>query len=364
MRRFTAFLIAALTCFAGLVPDAQAAYQPPPDLVTVATLPAVPGFVFDYRGKTWKTGADGSVQVPRSKSGEDTSLKVRTPKLPRPQGVEARFDRWYGMSRLQQRGGRTVATMQFHYPVELLFRNLEGEPVPRTELGAISLKSSTGFAVEMPTDSGKALLQGSRVVPDNNGLQVKDMYFTVQSVDVQGNNVVNRSQTKFFPAQDHVVAVPLLFFDATVRARDAFFGFGLGGTLHLTYPNGRGTSLPLGENGRVDLPGLARGQYLLAVQGPGLRLSQPVAMSRKQDVDLKVFTWLDLAVTAVVLLGVAFGLLWWGHVVHRRRRTPSSDRVPAVQARPVPHLHRPHPSTIPVVTRSLHRPLHETIDRR
>ncbi len=157
------------------------------------------------------------------------------------------------------------------------------------------------------------------MVPDNNGLQVKQLYFTVQSVDVEGNNVVNRSQTKFFPATDRVVQVPLLFFDATVRARDALFGFGLSGDLLMRYPNGQERTLRLGSDGKVELPGLARGQYDLTVSGPGLRVSQPVSMSRRQVVDLKVFTWLDVVVVSVLALVLAGGLLWWGRRLHRRR---------------------------------------------
>ncbi len=381
LRRRLVELLAVLACssaLSGVSGTAEATYVRPLETVTLATLPAVPGFAFDYHGTRFVTGVDGTVQIPRARHGQNNHVTVRTTTLQLGRGVRAEFDRWYALERLQQHNGRTTAALRVYYPVELRFQNLERQVVSRSSLGAVTLKSSTGFTVDLPTDTGRTTLQGSRVVPDNNGLQVKQLYFTVQDVDVQGNNVVNRSQTKFFPATDHVVSVPLLFFDATVRARDAFFGFGLSGKLHLTYPNGRGTVLPLGDNGRVDLPGLARGQYHLAVEGPGLRLSQPVAMSRRQDVDLKVFTWLDLAVSVVLLAIVAVGLLWWGRATHRRRlrarparaslpkQRPQPVPVPVAARAPAPPLAHPLPWTVgPFVITAPDRPeLREAGERR
>ena len=330
--RLPALLVAAALTLPVLGVAAHAAPPPsspapqPPKMVTVTTMPPVPGFTFTYAGKGYRTGADGSVQVPQGRPSDDLRLTATTSSLELPDGVVARFDRWYGQGRLTQPNGRAIATLKIYKPVTLTFVDLEGAKVRRTDLGTVTVKASTGYHVDLPADSGTTLLQASRVVPDNQGLEIKQLYFTVQDVDVQGNNVVNRSQTKFFPETDRDVTVPLLFFDATVRARDAFFGFGLSGTLHLTYPSGRSTAIPLGEDGRVALPGLARGQYELAVEGPGLRLSQPVAMSRRQDVDLKVFTWLDVGVTVVVGLVVSLGLLWAGHVLHGRRRAGDGGR--------------------------------------
>lgn len=295
------------------------AAQQPPKTATVATLPALPGFSFDYQGQTWTTGPDGTVQVPRLVAGVDARLSPRTRNFRLPGGAQAEFQRWYGLANLTGSTGRAIAALSTYQPVTFRFANLEGAAVPRDSLGEVLLKSSIGSLTKLPAGTATALLQSTRVVPDNSGLEVKDLYYTVQDVDVDGNNVVNRSQTKFLPQRHRRVAVPLLFFDATVRARDALFGWGVSGSLNLEYPNGHSKALTLGDGGRVALPGLPRGQYHLSVDGPGLKLMQPVAMSRPQDVDLKVFTWLDIAAVAVAGLCVAIGLVLVGRRLHDRR---------------------------------------------
>jgi hypothetical protein len=312
-----ALAVLLLTALA-LGAPAQAAPQPP-RTATVATLPPLPGFSFDYHGQTWTTGPDGSVQIPRPLSGSDSKLTPRTRSFRLPDGEQAEFQRWYGLANLKGSTGRAIAALSTYRPVTFRFADLDGAAVPRDSLGQVLLKSSTGHLSKLPAGTDTTLLQSTRVVPDSSGLEVKHLYYTVQDVDVEGNNVVNRSQTKFLPQRHRTVLVPLLFFDATVRARDALFGWGISGSLNLEYPNGHSKVLTLGDGGRVALPGLPRGQYHLSVDGPGLKLMQPVAMSRPQDVDLKVFTWLDIAAVAVAGLCVAIGLVLVGRRLHDRR---------------------------------------------
>lgn len=317
--------------------------------VVVATLPAVPGFVFRYQGKLYTTRADGTVVVPRVPHAVVPVIRPLTLTVPLPHGGQAGFDRWYGLSSLDGGSGTVTAAMRTSHPVRFVFSNLQDVPVARADLGQVQIKSSTGFLASLPTGSDTALLQATRVVRDSSGLVVKNLYYTVQNVDVEGNNVVNRSQTKFFPSHAAKVAVPLLFFDASVRARDALFNFAVAGELKLEYPNGRTAALELGPDGRVGLPGLPRGQYHLSVAGPGLKLVQPVVMSRPQNVDLKIFTWLDLAAVATLGLLLAIGLVLVGRLVHRRRLArqqatgvtaaePVVEPTPPAAPEPVSHV--------------------------
>lgn len=332
MKRLLALLVVT---FCVTVPLAPAPAQAGPErgtTSTVSTVPRLAGFRFSYQGKAYVTGADGSVKVPRSLADDVIMLSPLTRVLRLADGAEARFERWYGQSHLRGSTGSAVAAMSIYRPVAFRFSNLQGDAVARSDLGEVSLKSSTGFFSSLPAAADTMLMQSSRVVPDNSGLQVKDLYYTIQRVDVEGNNIVNRSQTKFFPQRDHQVSVPLLFFDASVRSRDALFGWGVSGTLVLEYPNGHTRTLPLDSDGRASLPGLPRGQYHLSVDGAGLKLVQPVAMSRPQDIDLKVFTWLDIATVAALGLFVAIGLLLLGRRFHRARLV--RDRQPLTAAVP------------------------------
>lgn len=337
MRRLALLVLLVLPLLAP-GPSALAALSSLPP-ATVVTVPPLPGFKFVYAGRLFTTGADGSVLVPRSRSGARPPV-TRTREWPLAGGGVAKFERWYGLDNLLHGSRPARAAVSTYRPVQFRFTKLTGEPVDRSSLGEITFKSSTGFITSLPPGTGSLQLQATRTVPDNDGLTVKEMYFTVQDVDVEGNNVVNRSQTKFVPNTTRVVDVPLLFFDASVRARDALFRFGVRGKLVLEYPNGRTRTLELDKEGFVSLPGLPRGQYHLSVDGPGLKLVQPVAMSKSQVVDLKMFTWLDVAVVLLTGLGVAVLLVLVGRRKLRHRSVPDSGaeaRDPEVLA-PGPEL--------------------------
>jgi hypothetical protein len=119
------------------------------------------------------------------------------------------------------------------------------------------------------------------------------------------------------------VATALLF-DAHFRARDAIFGFAVGSTLELRYPNGRVDRHPIGADGRVQLRNLPRGDYDVVVRGPALAVTRPVSLTKDQDVDLKVLTFFDLGSTTLALVWTLVGLAMIG--MRRRNRSGSPAR--------------------------------------
>jgi hypothetical protein len=320
----------------------------------VSVLPALAGVPFRYQGVTYRTDRAGRLSLPSSRAGVDNAIRPPAGGVPLTGGGKATFEKWYGLGTKHQ-----TAALATYKPVSFTFSNPQEQRVPRSSLGTITLKSSLGFITPLPAASQTLLLQSTRVVPDATGLEVKDLYYTIQQVDVEGNNVVNRSQTKFVPRTVQQVNVPLLFFDATVRVHDAIFGWGVGGKLVLAYPNGASKQLAVGNGGRVSLPGLPRGQYKMSVVGPGLKIVQPVAMSRAQDVDLKVFTWLDVGTAVVVVLIVAIGLILLGRRFHRRRLAAAEHQpvviTPAAAA-------EPHPLEAVVVEAAVEAPVEESVE--
>ena len=314
MKRLTllAALVVAAVQFAG--PVALAAPTPPPAADARSTkftvLPAIKSFPILYQGKTYYTDAQGAVALPKSAPGLDNRVRLQLTAFPLAGGGAARFEKFYGLGT-----AKTTAALAIFEPVSFSFANIQKTSVPGARLGEITVKSSTGLVTTLPATATQLPLQSSRVVPDNSGLEVKELYYPVRHVDVEGNNVVNRSQVQFFPTTHHQV-------DATVRARDAIFGFGVGGKLVLAYPNGHSVTKKDGSGGLVSLPGLPRGQYHMSIVGPGLKIVQPVAMSRPQNVDLKVFAWLDIVTVIVFALGVAAGLILLGGRFQQRRCAP------------------------------------------
>jgi hypothetical protein len=137
---------------------------------------------------------------------------------------------------------------------------------------------------------------------------------------------VNQAQQRFLPSRQRVVPLRLLFYDTTVRARDALFGFPIGHALELRYPNGHVERPRLGGGGKVRLRALPRGDYEVKVSGAGISFTRPLSVSRNQEVELKVLSWLDLGLAALALASVALGLL----VV---RRPHLLRRVPLLRRR-------------------------------
>jgi hypothetical protein len=69
------------------------------------------------------------------------------------------------------------------------------------------------------------------------------------------------------------------------------------------------------------LPSLPRGDYAIVIDGPGPRMTRPVAISRDQVLDLKFYSWLDIGIVVGFLAAFAIGTLWLGWW-HRRAHSP------------------------------------------
>ena len=70
---------------------------------------------------------------------------------------------------------------------------------------------------------------------------------------------------------------------------------------------------PLDEKGSVTVNSLARGTYYLNISGAkGLNNRIPVALSRDQNVNMKIITYFDIAVFGISGLLFVIGLLLYG----------------------------------------------------
>jgi hypothetical protein len=152
-------------------------------------------------------------------------------------------------------------------------------------------------------------LQVSRVVPKLGGhLRSKSLQYTVQKVLVKGSNVVNVGQQRFRPAKTPVIPMQLLLYSARFKTSDAFFGFPIGSAVRIKYPSGRVERLKLGKNGELLVPSLPRSNYKVSVDGPGFSFERPVSLSRNQEINLEVLSYLDVALALFVMAAFALGL--------------------------------------------------------
>jgi hypothetical protein len=289
---------------------------------TVKTLPVTPGATFTLDGETRVAGSDGVVRftVPVEDSGAPgrgvfDRVVLETPEVELAPDTRAVFARWRG--RLSE-ASTITAQFKFEYLVQFALEDGSGAPVPPERIDEITLKSSIGeIRIIDPTEA--PWLLGTRIVPGRATLDEKPVFWTVQSATDSGSPVVNRSETKFFPATERDIVMRTLYFSARFEVVDAFFGFRTGGALLIESPNGSVDRVPL-TDGVVEFDQLARGEYIVTVEGPGMKLSQPVAISRDQDIDLKLYTWLDLGLVALAGLAFLTVPLLLGTRARRKRR--------------------------------------------
>ena len=326
---------AAAPAAAAPIEDGDCAPSARPRLIEVRTKPRVAGFRFRLAGRVYVTGERGRVRVASvTCADEDRALAPLTLTKKTGPNNEAMFDGWFGKPLLGRRAGDGIVWASFRQRsrVSFSFKNLSGTPVPRSSLGVLTAKGSTGAVVDLPPDQDRLWLDSSRVVRFSTGLVSKDILWSVQSVDKNGNNLVNRGGIRFQPRRTPAVLIPLLLYPLKLTVRDTILQRPVGDKVTITFPNGEATIAELDEDGHVDVGLLGRGTYLLRGDGPGVAIAfdQPVAMSRPQDAELGIVSLMDLALFGGFWLIVAVGLVAGGRHIHQRRlareaATPAMD---------------------------------------
>lgn len=318
--------------------------------VRIDTLPPVAGAKITVDDNVFVTDSAGvaTILLPTLSTKRDVRSGIRSGL---PEGLvkfqavnrtakdtRAEFNRFYG----------ETAVFDIYKRVSLQFKQSgSGEPVDPKDITSVSLKASTGT---VQTISRKELLHpgylwlpSRRVVPLNGGLETKPIVWSIQSVMLDGSNVVNRSQTRFVPGRGGNPEIPLLFFSTSFSSSDAFFGFSLGSGVQLHYPNGEVKTLDFGDDGTASPPPLPRGDYEISVNGPGFSFTRPVSVSRDQEIKLKVFSYLDILFLLGALMAMAIGLPLARRPGIRARIRAWVAGLPGVGA--LPGIRIPIPST-------------------
>jgi hypothetical protein len=306
---------------------AAAAPQNGPTAITIHTVPPVAGFPVILDGVPAVTDGNGDAHfiAPPGGLGERVTLnEVVVPIDGRE--VKANASKVYHES---DEGTVAELALDLLYRVHFEFSDMAGSPVDASVIDTITVKSVIGQIVDLPAHEDN-WLQGSRVVPLQGLLEVKQVYWTVQQVEYSGSNVVNASQQRFQPDQQENVTVKLLFYRVDVALQDAVFGFAQTGEIDLVYPDGRSRRFPLDGDGRLTLPALPRGDYTITTIGAGPDMSRPLALSRNQVVELDFYSWLDIGVVGALILVLAVGLPFLGW---RRRRPPGRHEAGGARAR-------------------------------
>jgi archaellum component FlaF (FlaF/FlaG flagellin family) len=191
------------------------------------------------------------------------------------------------------------------------FVDLDGNPVDPSRVTKFTIRSIQGDVFEF-TDGQPRWIPASRTARRVNGLEESKLLYSVIEVMVDGSNVVNKSQQRFYTHPGDAWEISLLFYTMHVDARDGLFGNKLGKSVNLEFPDGSVKNYPL-KNGVAEITSLPRGIYTIEFVGiKGMSNRTPVALSRDQDVHTKVITYLDMVVVGLLGILVALGMLLYG----------------------------------------------------
>ena len=293
-----------------IAPAAAASHAVDETLQTVQLIPPIAGVRVLFGGTAFRTDGRGRVQLP-APSADDVQRVARVPRQLVRTGLRVEQSRWYP--------GLELA-LDVYRLVSFAFTDRNGASIDASTISTLTLKSTVGGVYRYRDAALRAdhWLHAERVTTVQAGALVRPIEYSVQVVTVEGTNVVNRSQQRFDPNEVQDLSIWLLFFPAEFRVRDAMFGFPIGSSLRLTYPDGRELVVPL-EHGRASVESLPRGEYSVSVDGPGLALAVPLALSRPQDAEIMFLSYFDLAAATMLIIGFLVGLPLAARTIRRRR---------------------------------------------
>lgn len=287
-----------------------------PAKVRVQVTPPIPDVGFMMDGRKFFTDQEGLATIEINKYGT-YRLTVLDDEYDHP-GQRIELGRWTEeiYQPYQDISVPTNRVIQVGLNVYQIFSmdfiDLEGEKVDPSRVTEFTIRSLQGDVFVL-NDGEPRWFPASRTARRLTGLEETKLYYSILNVIVDGSNVVNQSQQRFYTSAGGNLTIELILYSLQVNAKDGLFGWPIGKSLLLEFPDGRIEEYPLDEQGTVKIDSLARGTYFLRISGvKGIDNRIPVALSRDQNINMKVITNLDIAVFGAFGLIFVLGLLLYG----------------------------------------------------
>ena len=280
-------------------------------VLTIHVVPPFAGAQFALDGEVFASNSDGVAVIPPGQAGTHVLEALPVEEL---STVRAEFARW-GDEFFQTRRNidlpRTTPLevgYELSYPVTFGFVDLNREKVSPSRVSSVTIRNTLG-SVEEYEGPGPHWFQAVRVIRRSIGLTAKPVQYSVETAMVDGSNVVQRAEQRFFVTAEDQRDISLLLYSVRFTSQDALFGSPIGSHVVLEYPNGDKQRVPLAEDGTVQVSSLARGSYMASVEASGISPPVPVSVSRDfQETTLKVISYLDIGLFIFVLVSSAVGL--------------------------------------------------------
>ena len=287
-----------------------------PFTLEIITVPPIQGIPFRVSGRRLETNAEGVIRSRIWREGlNEVEILMEDFQSSK---YKLEFARWSDAVFLTKRDIDITSSLSIEagfnvsYPVQLNYTNLEGDRVPIERIDAVELRNSIGDVLNFAGYQTQ-WLQAIDILGRDFGLDPVELVYSVQSVMVDGSNVVNRGQQRFVVRPSEAPQIELLLYPVSISSHDAVFGYPIGRSVLIRYPDGHQESHNLNEYGELHLNDMARGTYSSVVErAPGLALPTTFVLSRAQNVEVLVISVLDFL--TIVLLGIALvaGLIFLG----------------------------------------------------
>jgi hypothetical protein len=306
-----------------------------PANVRVLTVPATPGITFNVGGENFVSGPDGIADVAIGNPG-NYKLSVLTNLYNSPD-QRITFSRWLDevytpYETIQVPSDKVLEVgLNTYQHVGETFVDLSGYQVNAQRVKQFTIRSAQGDLFTF-TNGNPAWIPATRVSRFQSGLVVTNLEYSVINLQVDGSDVVNKSQQRFYAHPNDNWKISLILYTLNIRANDGLFGSSVGKSVNLVYPDGHVQNFALDANGSAGIHGLARGNYTVQVlKDKGLKQIIPVALSRSQTVDINVPTSLDLAVVLGLGLLVGLSLIVFPRLPRKRSQKNVNQPAPQFQ---------------------------------
>jgi hypothetical protein len=294
---------------------------PSPRTVEVVTVPSLAGVQFILDGVTGTTGPNGRAVLP------DTNLKgavdnVKVPDQDLGGGLRISLDRVGIDPNHGEFQRRLLVELDEDRAITMTFKTQTGLAISLNDLRAVVMVNSQGqqFHFDGIQLRQPVWLPVSRPAQDPQGVQGRAVSYTVSSVMVHGNNVVNAGQQRFVPTQTTQWVITGLFFDLVVQGDELLTGDPSGHAVELTFPDKTVQTVRFGHGHRATIRNLPRGDYQVHVSGGVMTLTSSVHLSQSQTATQAVITLKDFIMIGALGLIILSGLLLAGTIGRRRRR--------------------------------------------
>jgi hypothetical protein len=284
--------------------------------VVVQTVPALSGVPFRMNGMVVLSDENGNAKFQFSKIGT-YRLEVLIDEF-KNSSTRIEFGRWAEEDYETFRDIKVPANdiiqvgLNVYHQISQKFVDLSGFPVSPDRITEYTIKSAQGDVFTYTTNQ-PSWIPSSRIARRITGLEETKLLYSTVSVTVDGSNVVNQSQQKFYASPNDTWQISLLLYSLQIHARDGLFASPVGKNVELQFPDGKIVKYPLDSSGNVQIHSLARGLYSFKIDGiNGLTNPTPVALSRDQVVDVKAITFLDLGIVGFLGLVLVLGLIIYG----------------------------------------------------